>query len=196
MGKLGNQAMAIDLETKISNDDMYKKYFNKDSITSNVQVLRSASEWSAGLKKPEHSILNGYYELISNAKHYIYIENQFFVSKAWTDEEKKKCKHSVSDIVKNEIVLYIRRRIEKAYKNKENFKVYIFLPLLPGFAGEPEESPTLQLIVKHTYAGICNNYGLSLIEQLEKIMGNAWKNYIGFYSLRNHCLVNNQVLQA
>ena len=191
MGKLGNQAMAIDLETKISNDDMYKKYFNKDSITSNVQVLRSASEWSAGLKKPEHSILNGYYELISNAKHYIYIENQFFVSKAWTDEEKKKCKHSVSDIVKNEIVLYIRRRIEKAYKNKENFKVYIFLPLLPGFAGEPEESPTLQLIVKHTYAGICNNYGLSLIEQLEKIMGNAWKNYIGFYSLRNHCLVNN-----
>ena len=61
---------------------------------------------------------------------------------------------------------------------------------MPGFAGEPEESGTLQIIVKHTYAGICRNYGLSLIEQLEKIMGDQWKNYIGFYSLRNHALVN------
>ena len=190
MGKLGSQAMKIDLEHQMSNDDLYKKYFKEDSITANVQVLRSASEWSAGLRATERSILNGYYELISNAKHYIYIENQFFVSKAWTDEERKQCKHSISDIVQNEIALYLRKRIEKAYLNKENFKVYIFVPLLPGFAGEPEESPTLQIIVKHTYAGICNNHGLSLIEQLQKIMGQAWQNYIGFYSLRNHCLVN------
>ena len=190
MGKLGNEAMAIDLEHQISNDDLYKKYFKEGSITANVQVLRSASEWSAGIKRTEHSILKGYYELISNAKHYIYIENQFFVSKAWTDEERKQCKHSISDIVKNEIALYIRKRIEKAYKNNENFKVFIFVPLLPGFAGEPEESPTLQLIVKHTYAGVCKNHGLSLIEQLQKIMGNAWRNYLGFYSLRNHALVN------
>ena len=190
MGKLGNEAMAIDLEHQISNDDLYKKYFKEGSITANVQVLRSASEWSAGIKRTEHSILNGYYELISNAKHYIYIENQFFVSKAWTDEERKQCKHSISDIVKNEIALYIRKRIEKAYKNNENFKVFIFVPLLPGFAGEPEESPTLQLIVKHTYAGVCKNHGLSLIEQLQKIMGNSWRNYLGFYSLRNHALVN------
>ena len=190
MGKLGNQAMAIDLEHQISNDEMYKKYFKEDSITSNVQVLRSSSEWSAGLKNTENSILKAYYELISNAKHYIYIENQFFVSKSWTDEEKKQCKHSISDIVKNEIALYIRKRIEKAYQNKENFKVYIFVPLLPGFAGEPEDSSTLQIILKHTYAGVCKNHGLSLIEQLQKVMGNAWCNYIGFYSLRNHCLVN------
>ena len=100
MGKLGSQAMKIDLEHQISNDDLYKKYFKEDSITANVQVLRSASEWSAGLRATERSILNGYYELISNAKHYIYIENQFFVSKAWTDEERKQCKHSISDIVK------------------------------------------------------------------------------------------------
>jgi phospholipase D1/2 len=84
----------------------------------------------------------------------------------------------------------LRLRIEKAYRDKEKFRVYVFLPLLPGFAGEPEESGTLQIIVKHTYAGICRNYGLSLIEQLEKIMGDQWKNYIGFYSLRNHALVN------
>ena len=30
-----------------------------------------------------------------------------------------------------------------------------------------------------------------MIEQLYKIMGNQWRNYIGFYSLRNHALINN-----
>ena len=190
MGKMGNQQMAIDEEYEITNTEMYNKYFTPGCIMSEVQVLRSASEWSAGLRNTENSILNAYYDLIENAKHYIYIENQFFVSKSWTDEEKKNCSHSISDIVQNKIAYYIRKRIEKAYLNKENFKVYVFLPLLPGFAGEPEESATLQIIVKHTYAGICRNHGLSMIEQLYKIMRNEWKNYIGFYSLRNHALVN------
>jgi phospholipase D1/2 len=103
----------------------------------------------------------------------------------------KNCKYSISDIVQNEIALYLRRRIEKAYKNKENFKVFIFLPLIPGFEGEPENSPTLQIILKHTYASICRNHRLSLTEKLYELMGSEWKNYIGFYSLRNHGLINN-----
>jgi len=191
MGKKGNEAMEIDEEYELANTEMYSKYFTPGCITSQVQVLRSSSEWSAGIRETEHSILNGYYELIDNAKHYIYIENQFFVSKSWTDEEKKNCKHSVSDVVQNQIAYHLRKRIEKAYKNKENFRVYVFIPLLPGFAGEPEDSSTLQLILKHTYAGICRNHGLSLIENLIPIMGSKWKDYIGFYSLRNHDLINN-----
>ena len=191
MGMKGAQALQIDEETEISNSEIYKKYFTPGCITAGVQVLRSASEWSAGLRKTEDSILRGYYELIQNSKHYIYIENQFFVSKAWTDEERKNCKYSISDIVHNEVALYLRKRIEQAYLNKENFKVYIFVPLLPGFAGEPESSATLQLILKHTYAGVCRNHGLSMIEQLQKVMKDEWKKYIGFYSLRNHALVNN-----
>ena len=184
MGKLGNQAMAIDLEHQISNDEMYKKYFTEGIPTSNVQVLRSVSKWSAGVNKIEHSILDAYYRLIKKAKHYIYIENQFFVSNSWN-------KNCINDEVENKIAYYIRKRIEKAYKKKKNFKVYIFIPLLPGFEGEPHESGTIKIILKHTYAGINRNYGLSLIEQLEKLMGNDWKNYIQFFSLRNHALVNN-----
>jgi phospholipase D1/2 len=183
--------MSINLEEEIANDELYKKYFVPGSILSSVQVLRSASEWSAGIKKTENSILQAYYDLIYNAKHYIYIENQFFISKAWTDEEMKKCPYLIRDIVKNEIALLIRKRIERAYIKKENFKVFIFIPLLPGFEGEPEKSRTLQIIMKHTYATICRNYGLSIIEELNKVMGNKWKDYIGFYSLRNHGLVNN-----
>ena len=183
--------MALNIEEEIANDELYKKYFIPGSITSSFQVLRSSGEWSAGLKKTEMSILKAYYDLIEKAKHYIYIENQFFISKAWTEEEKNKCPYLISDIVKNEIALYLRRRVEKAYKNKENFKIFVFLPLLPGFDGEPEKSRTIQVILKHTYASISRNYGLSIIEQLKKVMGEQWKNYIGFYGLRNHGLVNN-----
>ena len=54
----------------------------------NCQILRSVSNWSAGLvKKHEDSILRAYYNLIDNSKHYIFIENQFFISKSYSDEE-------------------------------------------------------------------------------------------------------------
>jgi phosphatidylserine/phosphatidylglycerophosphate/cardiolipin synthase-like enzyme len=52
------------------------------------QVLRSASNWSVGLdKKDENSILKAYYDMIDNSKHYIFIENQFFISKSFTEDE-------------------------------------------------------------------------------------------------------------
>ena len=178
-------------ENNMNKTEIYKKYFNENIPPSDVQVLRSVSKWSAGVTITENSILKAYYSLIKNAKHYIYIENQFFISKSWNKEERKKNVNCISDEVKNEIAFYIRKRIEEAYEKKQKFKVYIFIPLLPGFEGEPQESNTIKIILKHTYAGISRNYGLSLIEQLEKIMGNKWKNYIGFFSLRNHALVNN-----
>ena len=165
--------------------------FFQKGTKSKVQVLRSACKWSAGIGKKEKSILQGYYHLIDNAEHYIYIENQFFVSKSFSEEERKECKYNLSDVVENLIAYHIRKRIEKAYANNEKFRVFVFIPLLPGFAGEPESSSTLQIILKHTYAGICRNHGMSIIEQLEKIMGDKWKEYIGFYSLRGHALVNN-----
>ena len=170
--------------------EIYIKYFTEGIPPSNITVLRSVSNWNTGVEKIEHSILDAYYNLIKNAKHYIYIENQFFVSKSWNKEEREN-NECISDDVQNEIAYYIRKRIETAYKKKENFKVYIFIPLLPGFPGDPQNSETIKIILKHTYAGISRNYGLSLIEQLEKIMGDEWKNYIGFFSLRNHGLVNN-----
>ena len=67
------------------------------------QVLRSASYWSVGLdKKVENSILQAYYNLIENSKHYIFIENQFFVSKSFTDEERQESAQQTSDFIINE----------------------------------------------------------------------------------------------
>ena len=158
---------------------------------STVQVLRSVDEWCTGMDQVENSILKAYYSLIENSKHYIFIENQFFVSKSYdkTEEDSDAGQKSISSIVKNEIALRIRKRIERAYLAKEKFRVFIFIPLLPGFAGEPDEG-TIQIILGHTYAGICRNNGLSIIEELSSIMGDKWKDYIGFYSLRGHGVLN------
>ena len=158
---------------------------------STVQVLRSVSEWCTGMDQVEHSILKAYCRLIENSKHYIFIENQFFISKSYdkTEEDSDAGKSSISSIVKNEIALRIRKRIERAYIQNEKFRVFIFLPLLPGFAGEPDEG-TIQIILGHTYASICRNNGLSIIEELSSMMGDKWQNYIGFYSLRGHDVLN------
>ena len=176
-----------ELQTNVVNVNFFRK-----GVKSNVQVLRSASKWSVGIGKKENSILQGYYQLIDNAKHYLYIENQFFVSKSFNEEEREECDYALSDVVENLIAYHIRKRIERAYLAKEKFRVFVFIPLLPGFAGEPESSGTLQIILKHTYAGICRNHGMSIIEHLDKIMGDKWKDYIGFYSLRGHGLVKGE----
>ena len=175
-------------EEKLENNIVDVKYFRR-GIKSKVQTLRSSCNWSVGIKKKEDSILQAYIKLIREAEHYIYIENQFFVSRAYDDEDKKNCK-KLSDVVQNTIALEIRKRILRAYEEGKKFRVIVFIPLLPGFAGEPEESGTLQIILKHTYGAICRNYGTSIIEKLREKMGEDWQKYIGFYSLRNHDLIN------
>jgi phospholipase D1/2 len=51
----------------------------KESVNCEIQVLRSCGEWSSGLPL-EQSILNAYLNLIEQAEHFIYIENQYFIS--------------------------------------------------------------------------------------------------------------------
>ena len=45
-----------------------------------IQVLRSCSKWSAGIDGFENSIYRAYISAIDSAEHYIYIENQFFIT--------------------------------------------------------------------------------------------------------------------
>ena len=192
------------LKKYFKNNKQTNKFLQKEHKTrtenkyemdiSDVQALRSISNWSIGLGKTETSILKAYYELIENSKHYIFIENQFFISKSYTDEEKKKKninEFSKDELVKNEISLYIRRRIEKAYENNENFKVFVFIPLISAYPGNIDVNQGLQLILKHMYKTINRNNGLSLIELLERKMGDKWKNYIHFFSLRTHGIIKN-----
>ena len=183
-----NKKMKIKQKAFLSNDNEQMK---DESIEMNftIQALRSVCSWSIG-KKDECSILAGYYNLIDNAKHYIYIENQFFVTKSYSDNESNTGKN-YNTLVQNEIGLHIRTRIERAWEKKANFKVFIFIPLLPGFSGTPGESSTINCILKHTYQSIARNNGMSLLEKLKEKMGDEVYNYIYFFSLRNHGIIGN-----
>ena len=166
--------------------DDYEQKDQTVDMDFKIQALRSVCEWSVGKTITEHSILEGYYKLIDNAKHYIYIENQFFITKSYSEEERKNSGKNLNRLVENEIGLHIRSRIERAYEEKSNFKVFVCIPLLPGFSGTPGESSTMNCILKHTYQSIARNKGMSLLEKLREKMGDDVNNYIYFFSLRNH----------
>jgi len=89
-----------------------------------VQVLRSISHWSCGASGYEDSLYSQYLRLISEAKHYIYIESQFFISSTATTS-------SSSSPVVNQIANYLIDRITQAIEKKETFRVIIIVPLHP-----------------------------------------------------------------
>ena len=64
---------------------------------------------------------------ISQAKHYVYIENQFFISYV---------KNGSYCDVRNDIATTIFNRIVAAHENNQTFRVYILMPLLPAFEGD------------------------------------------------------------
>ena len=69
--------------------------------------------------------------MIRHSEHFIYIENQFFISNPGR-----------KDIVENTIAEGLKNRIMKAKKDKKDFMVIVFIPLLPGFAGDVTKSTT------------------------------------------------------
>ncbi|XP_025031025.1 phospholipase D2 [Python bivittatus] len=140
---------------------------------ANVQVLRSVDRWSAGLH--ECSIYNAYLSVIRTSQHYLYIENQFFIS--CTDG--RSVLNTVGDAVLQRILL--------AHSEKKPFRVYVLLPLLPGFEGDIAQggSNSIQAILHFTYRTLCRGES-SIVSRLRAVMGEGWRNYISFCGLRTH----------
>ena len=94
--------------------------------------------------------------------------------------------------VENLITSALLMRIEEAFLKNENFKVIIILPLLPGFEGDvTKQSSSLLRNQLHWQYNSISRGGSSLIESL-KSKGINPKNYISFFGLRNHGLINNK----
>lgn len=70
------------------------------------QVVRSVGKWSAGLDDTESSVFNAYVDMIRGARHFIYIENQFFITRSDNSQRE------VINFVGHELV----ERIVKAYQ--------------------------------------------------------------------------------
>ncbi|KAI3632485.1 hypothetical protein MIR68_009591 [Amoeboaphelidium protococcarum] len=143
--------------------------------TSEIQVLRSCCEWSMGVKR-EQSIYEAYISLIENAKHFIYIENQFFISSALEDAQ--------SGVIRNRIALAIGKKILQAHEAGAEFKVYIIVPLLPAFENDVAEGMTTRLIF-HWHQSTFRKGEGSLLEFLLR-KGVDPDQYLSVCSLRNY----------
>ena len=96
-----------------------------DESNVKIQVLRSVDNWSAG-QLHEASVYSAYLHAIEHAEHFIYIENQFFISS----------QPGIFLKVENQIIAALVDRIYKAFQNNEDFRVIMVMPLKPEFPGE------------------------------------------------------------
>ncbi|KAI9272214.1 hypothetical protein EDC94DRAFT_655615 [Helicostylum pulchrum] len=144
------------------------------SGTCKVQLLRSSSRWSSDVER-EHSIYNAYMECIAHAKHFIYIENQFFISTTQDDK-----------LLRNKIAQALVQRIKRAHEKKEKFRVYVLIPLVPAFEGDlaSSEASSARTVMHFQYVTISRG-GASIIEKLAELGIDA-DQYISWYSLRNY----------
>lgn len=143
------------------------------------QIVRSCTKWSHGVPT-EHSIQNAYCDIIRNSQHFVYIENQFFIT-ATCDKQKP---------VKNMIGAAIVERILRAARAGEKYKMIVVMPAVPAFAGDLKDDASLgtRAIMEFQYNSI-NRGGYSIMETI----GNAGfdpTEYIRFYNLRNYDRIN------
>ncbi|KAI8085326.1 hypothetical protein BDF21DRAFT_379811 [Thamnidium elegans] len=175
------QNFKIHLESRLLRSYHFDHHTSGIQGSCKVQVLRSSAEWSTGVEL-EHSIQNAYIDVINQAQHYVYIENQFFITATEKDE---------NAIVKNLIGEAIVKRIIKAYQDQEKFKVFVLIPLMPAFPAElsTKDAATARLIMYYQYISICSGPN-SIIEKLKSAGIENPEEYIRFYSLRSYDRIN------
>jgi phospholipase D1/2 len=173
----------------------YEGYYQENGLS--CQIVRSCAKWSHGgalevsillllsqvtipLKSRQHSIANAYISVIQNSQHFIYIENQFFITA--TDDKQKP--------IKNKIGAAIVERIARAARTGQRFKVFVIMPAVPGFAGDLQDDASLgtRAIMEFQYNSI-NRGGYSIMESLAKLDIDPTE-YIRFYNLRNYDRIN------
>ena len=147
--------------------------------TVHAQVIRSSADWSSGILT-EHSIQNAYCEIIRNAQHYVYIENQFFITATGDNQAP----------VHNVIGAAIVDACVRAGKEGRKFRVIILIPAIPGFAGDLREDAATgtRAIMDYQYKSICRGED-SIYKQIQS-HGVDPKNHIFVFNLRSYDRLN------
>eukprot|EP01117_Protostelium_nocturnum_P014287 TRINITY_DN5431_c0_g2_i1.p1 TRINITY_DN5431_c0_g2~~TRINITY_DN5431_c0_g2_i1.p1 ORF type:complete len:1630 (-),score=636.68 TRINITY_DN5431_c0_g2_i1:93-4982(-) len=152
----------------LEQDPHYESH--NDNGTCNVQIVRSICQWSSG-NIHENSMQKAYLDLIENAEHYVYIENQFFVS-GTSDRQ-----------VRNKIGQALVNRISRAIREQKPFHVFLVIPISPE--GPFEESASVRYIMDLQWQTILRGEN-SIHKQLKKrFPGVDPESYISFYGLRS-----------
>jgi len=141
-----------------------------------VQILRSATTWSLGIPLVEKSIYKGYEHAILNAEHYIYIENQYFISSL-----------DPYTVPQNKLLMALYERLRKAIANRENFKVIVVIPVHPS--GDPKAQAT-RYVMKYTRETISTGTGSLFGKLRQEFDEELIKKYVGFYSMRSRGILD------
>ncbi|EAU32910.1 hypothetical protein ATEG_06366 [Aspergillus terreus NIH2624] len=144
-----------------------------------AQIIRSSADWSSGILT-EHSIQNAYKEIISKAEHFVYIENQFFIT-ATGDQQRP---------ILNTIGRSIVDACVRAGKEGRKFRVIIVIPAIPGFAGDlrQNEATGTRAIMDYQYKSI-NRGEHSIFGQISA-QGVDPKQHVFVFNLRAYDRIN------
>ncbi|VBB76741.1 Putative Phospholipase D1 [Podospora comata] len=144
-----------------------------------AQIIRSSADWSSGILT-DHSIQNAYSDIIRNAKHYVYIENQFFITA--TGDQQNPIHNTIGRAIVDAVV--------SAAKEGRKFRVMILIPAVPGFAGDLREDGAIgtRAIMDYQYKSICRGEH-SIFEQIKKEGVDPTK-HIFFFNLRSYDRLN------
>lgn len=147
--------------------------------TVHAQLVRSSADWSSGILT-EQSIQNAYCQVIRDAKHYVYIENQFFIT-ATGDQQSP---------VHNLIGKAIVDACVKAHEEGRKFRVILVIPCIPGFAGDlrSDAATGTRAIMDYQYKSICR--GDHSIYGRIRAAGADPTKYIFVFNLRSYDRLN------
>ena len=148
--------------------------------TVHAQVVRSTCDWSSGIDPVEHSIQNAYCEIIRNAQHFVYIENQFFITATGDDQAP----------IHNTIGRAIVDACVNAGKEGRKFRVIIIIPAIPGFAGDLRDDAAMgtRAIMDYQYKSM--NRGKNSIYGQIEAQGVEPRNHIFVFNLRSYDRLN------
>ncbi|KAI0837866.1 phospholipase D/nuclease [Hypoxylon sp. FL0890] len=147
--------------------------------TVRAQIVRSSADWSSGILT-DHTIQNAYSEIIRSAQHYVYIENQFFITA--TGDQQSPIHNTVGRAIVDACV--------RAGKEGRKFRVIIVIPAIPGFAGDLREDAATgtRAIMDYQYKSICRGEH-SIFEQI-RAQGVNPKDHIFIFNLRSYDRLN------
>lgn len=157
----------------------YERKLRGEQGTVHAQLVRSSCDWSMGIL-PEHSIQNAYCDLIRNAQHYVYIENQFFITA--TGDQQAPIHNTIGRAIVDAVV--------RAAKEGRKFRIIVVIPAVPGFAGDLRDKAAegTRAIMDYQYKSILRGEH-SIFEQVRAQDVDPTK-YIFFFNLRSYDRLN------
>lgn len=143
--------------------------------TVRAQIVRSSADWSSGILT-DNSIQNAYADVIRKAEHFVYIENQFFIT---ATGDKQSPIHNTVGAAMVDAVL-------RAAKEGRKFHIIVLIPAVPGFAGDlrSDAATGTRAIMDYQYGSICRGEN-SIFGRL-KAEGVDPEKYLFFFNLRSY----------